>query len=307
MQVRILGAAAGGGLPQWNCCCPNCKAVRDGAPNIRSRTQSSVALSADGKSWFLLNVSPDVRHQIADFPPLAPSPPDLRGTPIAGCVLTDGEIDHTTGLLLLREGCCFSIYSTAIVRRWLNSSYPIEPIVSRFAERAWRELPLDESTELLDGSGVGSGLWVRAIEMVRDVPRFVDEAAETAEGSVIALSIEDRSSGGKLVYAPGVGQLNPRLREIGEQADAILLDGTFWTDDEPRSCGITDRTATQMGHIPVGGPQGSLDWLQGLRARQKIYVHINNTNPMLMTDGSENARVLAAGARVGEDGDEFEI
>jgi len=307
MQVRILGAAAGGGLPQWNCCCPNCRAVREDSPNIQSRTQSSVAISADGKSWFLLNVSPDIRHQISSFSGLSPTSLSGRATPIAGCVLTDGEIDHTTGLLLLREGCSFSVYSTAIIKRWLGGDYPIAPIVAKFAERSWRDLPLGESVELKDGADLGSGLWVRAIEMVRDVPRFVDEAATSAVGSVIALSIEDKSTGGTLVYAPGLGELNADLREAGEQASAILVDGTFWTDDEPRSFGITEGTAAQMGHIPVSGSAGSLAWLKRLRAERKIYVHINNTNPMLMTDGPEHAEVLAAGVQVGKDGDGFEV
>src|SRR5215467_12624946 len=144
MQVRILGSAAGGGVPQWNCRCPNCAAARDGSPDVRLRTQSSVAVSADGRAWFLLNVSPDVRQQILAFPALGPPEGQQRGSAIAGCVLTDAELDHTAGLLMLREGDPFCVHSTKLVRHWLNRYVPVEPLLACFARPTWVDLPLDQ-------------------------------------------------------------------------------------------------------------------------------------------------------------------
>src|SRR5262249_42550019 len=185
MQVRILGSAAGGGVPQWNCRCPNCAAARDGSPEVRPRTQSSVAVSADGRAWFLLNVSPDVRQHLLGFPALGPPEgPGGRGTAIAGCLLTDAELDHTARVLLRREGGPFTIHCTATVRRWLNRSLPVEPILTCFSRPNWTELPLDDFIELRLPDEAPSGLRVRAFEVDRHVPRFVKDEVGSAAGSV---------------------------------------------------------------------------------------------------------------------------
>jgi pyrroloquinoline quinone biosynthesis protein B len=307
MRVRILGSAAGGGVPQWNCRCPNCAAARAGSPDVRPRTQSSVAVSADGRVWFLLNVSPDVRQQILAFPELGPPEDSLRGTAVAGCVLTDAELDHVTGLLLLREGPPFRVVCTALVRRWLNRYLPIEPILARFANPSWTELPLDTSLNLLLPDGAPSGLKAQAFEVDRHVPRFVSEDAAAAAGSVVGLTIQDTRTGGKLVYAPCVASLGPGLMAAARKAGGVLIDGTFWSDNEPTRFGIGSRTARAMGHLPVSGPQGSLHWLAGLPARNRVYVHINNTNPMLNERGSEARLVWERGVRVGVDGDVFDL
>jgi pyrroloquinoline quinone biosynthesis protein B len=304
MRVRILGSAAGGGLPQWNCGCPNCEAVRRGSPDIQARTQSSVAVSIDDGTWFLLNVSADVRQQLSAFPELWPPDGSRRGTTINGCLLTDAEIDHTSGLLQLREGCPFGIFSTPLVHRWLR---PIETILAGFASRPWTELPLDDERELPLPSGRSSGLRLRLFETARDVPRFVPEQSAEAIGSVVGLQIRDTRTGGTLVYAPGVSSIDEPLVKAVEQADCLLIDGTFWTDDEPVRMGITNRTSREMGHVPVSGPEGSLTWLSGLPVRHRVYVHINNTNPMLNTRGPEHRRVTDNGVQVGADGDAFEI
>lgn len=306
MQIRILGSAAGGGLPQWNCSCPNCVAVRAGSADIEPRTQSSVAVSGDGQTWFLLNVSPDIRQQIIDFPQLIDERKGNRGTWIGGCVLTDAEIDHTTGLLLLREGCSFDIFSTAVVRRWLNRYLPLEPLLSRFAERAWRELPMGRSVELCEPSGHSSELQVRAFELDQHLPRFVEDETETT-GAVVGLVIEDARTGGKLVYAPCIGSISDSLVEAVENADVVLVDGTFWSDDEMMRLGGVDRTARDMGHLPVGDPQGSLRWLAELPARHRAYVHINNTNPMLDRSRPQYKTVTDRGISVGADGDCFTL
>lgn len=307
MQIRILGSAAGGGVPQWNCRCPNCAAVRAGSPEVKPRTQSSVAISADGQAWFLLNVSPDVRQQVLAFPALGPPDGTQRGTAIAGCVLTDAELDHTAGLLLLREGGTGRVYSTITVRRWLNDYLPIEKILWFFSRQLWRNLRLEESTELQFPDGSPSNLRVRAFEVDRHVPRFVQADFSEALGSVIGLQVEDTRTGGKLVYAPCVASLGPSLRRLAQDADCLLIDGTFWEDDEPMRRGIGSRTARAMGHLPVNGAEGSLSWLSDSKARHRVYVHINNTNPMLNERGPEHRQVTERGVRVGADGDSFEL
>ena len=306
MRICILGSAAGGGLPQWNCNCKNCAGIRAGSGGVRPRSQSSVAISADGDWWFLLNASADVRSQIgaADF--LWPPKESRRGTSIAGCVLTDAEIDHTSGLLQLREGCRFGVFSTPIVKRWLHHDLPIGSILADFADRPWTELAIGQWSDLSLPDGTSSGLRIRSFEVGRDVPRFVPEDPEQAVGSVIGLQIED-SGGAKLVYAPGVAMICDDLQSACEDAGCILIDGTFWSDDEPKRTQIKDSTATQMGHVPVSGNQGTLTWLAGLSVKHRVYVHINNTNPMLNERGREHAEVVRCGVQVGMDGDVFDI
>jgi len=304
MLVRILGAAAGGGLPQWNCRCANCDAARAGSPHVRPRTQSSVAVSADGRAWFLLNVSPDIRQQVLAFPPLGPPDGAMRGTGIIGCVLTDAELDHTAGLLLLREGGGYGLMSTPLVRRWLTRHLSLDTVLPG---RPWTELPLDRPLDLPRPDGIPSGLRLRAFEVDRHMPRFIAEEPGAAVGSVVGLRIEDTRTGGTLVYVPCLARVNDRLRAETREAGAILVDGTFWSEDEPVRIGIGSRTASQMGHLPVSGPHGSLAWLSSLPIRHRVYVHINNTNPMLNDHGPERAQVQACGASVGADGDTFEL
>ena len=319
MRIRILGSAAGGGLPQWNCRCPNCQAARAGSPDVQPRSQSSVAISADGDRWFLLNVSADVRQQILAFADLGPraSPPApmraqdseavQRGTCIAGCVLTDAEIDHTSGLLQLREGCSLGIISTPLVHRWLSQYLPIETVLRCFAQRPWIDLPLNAPLELPLPDGAPSGLEVRAFEAGRDVPRFVPEDPAEAVGSVVGLQIQDTKTGGKLLFAPAVAAIDRRLAEAAEGSDCILIDGTFWSDDEPIRSEITNRTARQMGHVPVDGADGSLNWLNARPVRHRVYIHINNTNPMLDRRSREHQLVKEKGVKVGADGDTFHL
>jgi pyrroloquinoline quinone biosynthesis protein B len=264
-------------------------------------------VSADNSNWFLLNVSADVRQQLSAFDGLWPPEDASRGTTIGGCVLTDAEIDHTSGLLQLREGCHFGVFSTELVHRWLNSYFPIGTILSDFAERPWTDFALDDELELPLPDGRPSGLRVRAFETGQDAPRFVPDDSADLTGSIIGLEITDNSTGGKLVYAPGVATISESLKDATGGADCILLDGTFWTDDEPIQAGISDRTSRQMGHVPVDGPDGSLSWLTDMSVLQRIFVHINNTNPMLNESGLEWRTVKDSGLRVGVDGDEFEL
>jgi pyrroloquinoline quinone biosynthesis protein B len=222
-------------------------------------------------------------------------------------VLTDAELDHVGGLLLLREGPPFRVVCTALVRRWLNCYLPIEPVLARFANPSWIELPPDEPFHLPLPDGAPSGLQVYAFEVDRHIPRFVSEDTTAAAGSVIGLTIQDTRTGGKLIYAPCVGSLGPGLVAAAREANGVLIDGTFWSDDEPARFGIGRRTAREMGHLPVGGPRGSLHWLAGLPTPDCVYVHINNTNPMLNERGLEARLVRECGVRVGADGDMFAL
>jgi pyrroloquinoline quinone biosynthesis protein B len=219
-------------------------------------------------------------------------------------VLTDAELDHTAGLLLLREGTGFAIVSTPLVRRWLNRHLSVGAIL---AERPWLDLPLDQALELLLPDGSGSGLQVRAFELDRHVPRFIAENPQEAVGAVVGLHVEDVNTGGKLMYAPCLAQVDEGVTTECVGADALLVDGTFWSEEEPVRMGIGSRTASQMGHVPVHGPQGSLAWLAELPVRRRLYVHINNTNPMLNDGSREAALVRDHGVSVAADGDMFDL
>lgn len=307
MKIRILGAAAGGGLPQWNCRCPNCVLARNGSADITPLTQSSVAVSSNDSDWFLLNVSPDVRQQIMDFPALTPPGDDPRATGIAGCVLTDAEIDHTSGLLFLREGTLFQMYSTPVVKRWLREKFPVEPMLSAFRPRPWIDLNFDEPTNLVDAEDKPSSLWVTTIDQPAYPPIYVGKWDEDAKGSVVAVLIEDRNTGGKFLYAPGVEKITPELDAAADEADIILFDGTFWTLTEMVDLGLSERNAMDMGHLPITGDHGTLDWFTSKSAKQKVFFHINNTNPMLNRTSPERKVLEEAGLSVGCDGDTFEI
>ena len=291
-------------MPQWNCGCPNCAAARADPPRVRPRTQSSVAVSADGASWVLLNASPDVREQLRSAPELGPAPGVARGTRVAACVLTDGELDHTMGLLLLREGESFDVLATPAVTGWLGREFPVAPILATFATRRWRPLRLGEAIVI-------AGLAVRVFETGRRAPRYANGRGQDAAGAVVGLAIGD-AHGGRLVYAPSVEPAPgagppPALAAEAERADAVLVDGTFWSDDELEAHGGPTGGARAMGHWPVGGEGGSLPWLAGVPARTRLYVHVNNTNPMLAPGSPERRAVEAGGIAIAEDGDTLRL
>lgn len=326
MRIRILGSSAGGGVPQWNCRCANCAAARAGSPDVVPRTQSSLAISGDGKAWFLVNVSPDVRQQIMAFPELGPPitpPPEITGssslsraeaewrwimrsTAVAGCVLTDAEFDHTAGLLLLREQP-LRIFCTPTVHRWLGHDFPVEKMLAGFHDPTWTELPLDVSVELPLADDAPSGLKVHVFELDRHVPKYVSTDSGPAVGAGIGLHIKDVNTGGSLLYAPCLPVLNATLKDLATDSDCVMIDGTFWCDDEPLRLGIGGRSARAMGHLPVDGADGSLAWLGALDVRHRLYVHINNTNPMLNVRGPEHAQVRERGVQVAVDGAEFAV
>jgi pyrroloquinoline quinone biosynthesis protein B len=303
MQIVLLGTAAGGGFPQWNCWCPGCRVARQDPRRARPRTQSSAAVSADGKRWFLLNASPDVREQLSRLP--APAPEGLRHSPVTGVVATDAELDHTLGIVLLREGRRLRLYLTCAVRQVLERDSSILPVTRAFAEVDVVELPAEGGPiPLMYAAGEPSGLTVETFPVPAGPPRF---ASEELRGHTIGLLLHDAATGGSCAFVPGCGGVDDALLARLDAATLVLFDGTFWTDDEPIRLGIGDRTARQMDHLPVSGPGGSLDRLARLRAPRRVYTHINNTNPMLVEDSPERAEVERAGLVVGMDGMRFEV
>ena len=300
MWVRVLGSAAGGGYPQWNCACPPCRAVRDGSRPARPRTQSSVAVSADRRRWFLLNASPDIRAQIESFPALHPAsgPDGARVVPLQAVLLTDAELDHTLGLLLLREAGGLVLHATEATHDTLRQGTSLLRTLEAYCPVEWRPVVPGVDVPLADG------LSYRAF----DVPttkraRF---RSGSREGRVVGYRLTDERSGRALVHLPVLQELTPEVR--GELDGACLLvDGTCWSDDELIRLGLAGRTAREMGHLPISGPGGSLEQLARLPVERRIYVHVNNTNPILLEDTPERRAVEEHGMEVAVDGLELEV
>ena len=308
MRIKLLGTAAGGGVPQWNCNCPVCAEARRPGGRVRPRTQSSVAVSADGSSWFLLNASPDIRRQILDFPALGPGGVTARGSAISGVLLTNADIDHSLGLLLMREGARLRVHATEEVRETLTTGISIAPVIETFCGIDWIQPPV-EATPVCKADGSESGLSYQAIPLAVQPPRFASNARYKAGSNnhVVGYRVQDQSTGGRLLFLPNVAKFEDQLAAFLKEADIILFDGTFWTDNEMIECGAGQQTATAMGHQPISGSDGSLARLRQLKARHKIYVHINNTNPILFEDSPERAEVERSGCSVGNDGTELVI
>ena len=302
MELMLLGTAAGGGFPQWNCWCPTCRVARAEPRRARPRTQSSLAASADGQRWFRCNASPDVREQLGRLPL---EPPDgFRNVPVEGVVLTDAELDHTLGFALLREGRRLQLYATAAVLGTLERDSRILPVTGAFAQVEVVELPLEGPVELRYRDGSASGLTVEAFPVPGDPPRF---AREDIPGHTVGLVIRDRAAGGSCAFVPGCGELDDALLAQLADVQLLLFDGTFWSDDELIALGIGQSRAVAMGHVPISGTGGSLAQLAELRSVEKVYTHINNTNPVLLEDSPERDAVRRAGIQVGMDGMWFRV
>ncbi|WP_137889119.1 pyrroloquinoline quinone biosynthesis protein PqqB [Pseudomonas sp. 2FE] len=299
MHIQILGSAAGGGFPQWNCNCRNCRGVRNGSLRAQPRTQSSIALSDDGVHWILCNASPDIRAQIESFPALQPAR-KLRDTAIAGIVLLDSQIDHATGLLTLREGCPHQVWCTEMVHQDLSSGFPLFNMLGH-----WNG-GLQHNLIELDGTPFSipacPNLRLTAIALRSSAPPYSPHRSNPHPGDNIGLFVEDLQSGGKLFYAPGLGQLDDALRAWMRRADCLLVDGTLWRDDEMRVCEVGDKLGSEMGHLAQSGPGGMIEVLDGLSGPRKILIHINNTNPILDVDSAERAILAEHAIEVAWDG-----
>jgi len=313
MLVKILGSAAGGGFPQWNCACDNCRAVRAGTFRGKARSQAQVAISADSRSWFLLGASPDLRAQIEATAELHPRE-GVRQSPIAGAVLANADIDHALGLLLLRELQPLRVHATKSVRRILTEDNSMFAMLQRVSGQVtWTSFAPGTPFPLQDPSGKDSGLRCRALALGTHYPAYVSSQrkggftlGEASLGLVVGMS-----SGKRLAYLPAVPQIDEALMKELEAADVLLFDGTFWSDDELIRVQGSGKTAHQMGHVPVSSPvsgaEGSLGKLAGLRRPRKIYIHVNNTNPMLNEAGPEYHQVREAGWEIAEDGWQFDL
>jgi pyrroloquinoline quinone biosynthesis protein B len=297
VRARILGSAAGGGFPQWNCRCPTCQAARGGA--ARPRTQSSLAVRGADGPWLLANASPDLRQQLEG---LDAGPVDgPRATPVAGVLLTDAEIDHTAGLLLLRESSApLRVYGSDAVRRALTDGFPVLPMLDPFCGVEWQTLEPGRPLAVADSS-----LTVEWFATGGDAPRYLGGAGGDVEGA--GLVFRDRATGGVLTYAPGLARLDGAVLDRLAASDAVLVDGTFWRDDELARLGISDRTAGQMGHVPLSGTDGTLAALARLERPRRVLVHINNTNPILLERSPERDAVERTGVEIGADGLELEL
>ncbi|WP_158046654.1 pyrroloquinoline quinone biosynthesis protein PqqB [Skermanella pratensis] len=301
MKIVVLGSAAGGGYPQWNCNCDTCRRARSGDPAAKPRTQSSLAISADGERWFLLNASPDLRQQILATPLLHPRH-GKRHSPISGVVLTNGDVDHIAGLINLRESQPLSLYATSRIHAVLAANSIFQVLNPDLVER--RTLALNDPVELVGPDGP-SGIRVEIFAVPGKVALYLEDAAPVLDGETedtVGLRI---SGGGKsFFYVPGCAKLTPALADRLRGADLLLFDGTLWRDDEMVLNGVGTKTGRRMGHMSVSGPDGSLAAFADLGIRRKIFIHINNTNPILLDDSPERAAVEEAGWEVGEDGRE---
>jgi pyrroloquinoline quinone biosynthesis protein B len=304
MRIKILGSAAGGGFPQWNCNCRHCASSRAGTFKGKSRTQTQVAVSNDDRTWFLLNTSPDLRLQIEATPALHPRNAG-RDSPIAGVVLTSGDIDQIAGLLSLRELQPFRIYCTPSIRRILQEDNSMFAMLNRVPNQvSWTKISSDGSFPLRTIAGNESGMSCAAISLGSRYPTYVSRertASLKPEEALLGLMVES-SSGERFAYMPAVPAVNDSLLQRVDAADLVLFDGTFWSDDELIRVQGSGSTALEMGHIPVSGVEGSLRKLAGLLRPRKVFVHVNNTNPMLDESGPEYREVRAAGWEVAEDG-----
>jgi pyrroloquinoline quinone biosynthesis protein B len=310
MLIRVLGSAAGGGFPQINCNCPNCVDARRGVDGLGARTQSSLAVSSDGKSWVLLNASPDLRQQVAATPQLAAqADAGPRTSPIKAVVLTNGDVDHVAGLLSLREGFTFSIYATERVLQTLRANSIFDVLDAGLVER----VPVRIGRPLaLACAGASLGLTLEAFSVPGKVALYLEDPSAgpgfgTREGDTVGLKVADAATGASFFYIPGCAGVDAALAGRVRGASLVLFDGTLYSDEEMIAQGLSSKTGRRMGHISMSGPEGSLAAFGGLDVARRIFVHINNSNPVLRQDSPERREVVRAGWEVAFDGMEIRL
>ncbi|MDE4039610.1 pyrroloquinoline quinone biosynthesis protein PqqB [Acinetobacter pittii] len=303
MYIYVLGSAAGGGFPQWNCNCPNCHGVRTGTIQAKARTQSSIAISENGTDWVLLNASPDIRQQLFEFKAAQPAR-KLRDTGITSVILMDSQLDHTTGLLTLREGCPMNVWCTEMVHQDLTIGFPVFNMLKHWnGGLQYNEINPKQAFKI-DG-----------FENLEFVPLIIKSAAppysphrhDPHDGDNIALIIKDHKTQKQLFYAPGLGKIDDQIMQIMQSSDCVMIDGTLWTDDEMQQTGVGTKTGREMGHLYISGEGGSLSYLNQLSTPKKVLIHINNTNPILNENSSQFAELKANGVEVAYDGMQIEL
>jgi pyrroloquinoline quinone biosynthesis protein B len=312
IEVRILGSSAGGGFPQWNCTCTNCSRLRAGTLHGKPRSQAQVAVGLGGDRWCLLNASPDLRFQIeatADLQPQAKADDEIRSSPIAAVVLTSGDLDNVLGLLTLREFQPLEIYATRSIRQIITSENTFFRMLQRVnPQAAWHDMKPGEAFEL--GFSQESVARCELVPLTGEYPEYVSQetrATLSPEEAVVALKVEVVSSGRRMIYCPALPGISDDLKAQFEACDLLLLDGTFWSDDELTRIALSQRTSRDMGHLPISGPRGSLEVLSKIQRPKKAYIHINNTNPILDEESAEFMSLTAAGWGVAEDGMQFSL
>ncbi|MEA1833798.1 pyrroloquinoline quinone biosynthesis protein PqqB [Methylobacterium durans] len=294
MRVVILGSAAGGGLPQWNCRCPICTLARSEPERVRPRTQSSIAVSPDGDNWLLVNASPDIRQQLFDNPVLHPRE-GLRHSPIRAVLLTNGDVDHVAGLLTLREGQPFTLYGTQGILGSVNDNRVFDVMAADIVAR--RAISLDETFEPVPG------LAVTLFAVPGKVPLWLeDESLQIGAETETTVGAMIEAGGRRLAYIPGCARVTEGLKARISGVDALLFDGTVLHDDDMIRAGVGTKTGWRMGHVPMRGENGSVEALADVSIGRRLFVHINNTNPVLVEGSPERADVESAGWTVGHDG-----
>lgn len=303
MKIRVLGSGAGGGFPQWNCNCNNCQRLRHNDMNGKARTQSSIAVSSDNINWLLINASPDIRAQLEAFPAIQPKQ-GLRDTGIKAVLLMDSQIDHTTGLLMLREGKPLDIYCSEMVKQDLTTGFPVFNMLSHYCTVNHHPIPID-----------GSSFTIPAIADLRfytqalksKAPPYSPHRYDPHDGDNVGVIIEQISTGKKMFYSPGLGEIEPHVMDAMQTVDCLLVDGTFWTNDEMVDMGISQKRARDIGHLPQSGEGGMIEVLNGVAKARKILIHINNTNPILDDDSEQRKLLDAASIEVAYDGLEIDL
>jgi pyrroloquinoline quinone biosynthesis protein B len=308
LRVVVLGAAAGGGVPQWNCGCPVCRKARTDDPELRS-TQASIAVSADGEHWYLVNASPDLRQQLIATPQLHPRTGQLRHSPISGVILTNGEIDAVAGLLSMREGSPFAIYAHAKVLSILKANSIFNVLSEKNVRR--QEIEIDRAFEPALPDGSSSGIEILAFAVAGKSAWYLEgkvhPGGELGEGDTLGLRIGDKRSGKYFYFLAACAGVTDDLKARLSGAPLIFFDGTVWRDDELIAAGLSSKTGQAMGHIAMSGDSGAIASLAGLDIGRRIFLHINNSNPALLRDSAERRMAERAGWQIPADGTEITL
>ncbi|MGZ8955685.1 MAG: pyrroloquinoline quinone biosynthesis protein PqqB [Methylovulum sp.] len=303
MKIRVLGSAAGGGFPQWNCNCHNCHRLRHKQMNGVARTQSSIAVSTDNRNWLLFNTSPDIRAQLEAFPAIQPKE-GIRDTGIKAIMLIDSQIDHTTGMLMLREGKPLEVYCTDMVKQDLTTGFPIFNMLAHYCTVNHHAVPVDGDSFSISGID-DLRFYTQALKS--KAPPYSPHRHDPHEGDNIGVIIEQISTGKKAFYSPGLGEIEPHVMTAMQTVDCVLVDGTFWTNDEMVTQNISQKRAREIGHLPQSGDGGMIEVLNSIGEKRKILIHINNTNPILDDDSEERKILDSNGIEVAYDGMEIDL
>ena len=303
MYIHVLGSAAGGGFPQWNCNCYNCHGVRLGTIQAKTRTQSSIAISGNGIDWILLNASPDIRQQLFEFKAAQPAR-GLRDTGITNVVLMDSQLDHTTGLLTLREGCPMPVWCTDMVYQDLTTGFPLFNMLKHWNGGLQYHQIDPKQTFKIEGF---ENLELTPLVIRSSAPPYSPHRNDPHDGDNIALIVKDLKTQKQLFYAPGLGKIDDDIMQIMKNSDCVMIDGTLWTDNEMQECGVGTKTGQDMGHLHISGEDGSLHYLDQLDNSRKILIHINNTNPILNEQSEQAATLKQHGVEVAFDGMQIEL